>query len=496
MDPQLLDYFNRELAYLREAGSEFAAAHPKIARRLGMHGTEVDDPYVERLIESFGFMSARVQIKLDAEFPRFTERLLEVLYPNYLCPTPSMAVARLFPAGSNGGGNDMSAFRVARDSVFTAQAAPGEQTACRFRSSQDVTLWPVEIVEARLTGTPPDLADAVRRLPPHVRVAGALRLRLRLTRVPGTFASLKGLDELPVYLSGGEALASQLFELLHTSAVGTVTGVPGALAQQSKLVSDGALVHEALEPGQGLLPLQWNTFHGHNLLHEFFACPQRFWFFRLTGLRAGLALVDGPEAEVVVLLSRPPGALQPLVDAAQFALFCTPVINLFEAQGAHVAVAAAQSELHLVSHANQPLDFEVHSVQSLTEPADNQPRPALPGAAQRCVRPEPVGWCAGLRHRADPRAFHPSCAVCAEGAVVAADPATGFQPPAPCRSAATRGCIGPARHAQVVRRPERQGRLAADRQSGRLIAALGDTALAGPRAVAVRARRRMHADGG
>jgi len=86
MDPRLLDYYNKELVYMREAASEFASSHPKIARRLGMHGIEVADPYVERLIESFSFMSARMQIKLDAEFPRFTQRLLEVLYPNYLSP--------------------------------------------------------------------------------------------------------------------------------------------------------------------------------------------------------------------------------------------------------------------------------------------------------------------------------------------------------------------------------------------------------------------------
>jgi hypothetical protein len=102
MDPQLLDYYNKELVYMREMAGEFAASHPKIARRLGMHGIEVADPYVERLIEAFSFMSARMQIKLDAEFPRFTQRLLEVLYPNYLAPTPSMAVAQLHPSVKEG----------------------------------------------------------------------------------------------------------------------------------------------------------------------------------------------------------------------------------------------------------------------------------------------------------------------------------------------------------------------------------------------------------
>ena len=75
MDPQLLDYYNQELTYMREAAGEFADLHPKIARRLGLQGVEVADPYVERLIESFCFMSARMRIKLDAEFPRFSQRM-------------------------------------------------------------------------------------------------------------------------------------------------------------------------------------------------------------------------------------------------------------------------------------------------------------------------------------------------------------------------------------------------------------------------------------
>ena len=65
----MLDYYNRELAYVREQGSEFAEQFPKVAARLGMRGLEVADPYVERLLEGFAFMSARIQLKMDAEFP-------------------------------------------------------------------------------------------------------------------------------------------------------------------------------------------------------------------------------------------------------------------------------------------------------------------------------------------------------------------------------------------------------------------------------------------
>src|SRR5258708_33539045 len=102
MDRRLMTYYNRELQHLREVGAEFARDFPKIASRLGVEGLEGADPYVERLLEGFSFLAARVQMKLDAEFPRFTQHLLESVYPGYLAPIPSMAIVRFDPDPSEG----------------------------------------------------------------------------------------------------------------------------------------------------------------------------------------------------------------------------------------------------------------------------------------------------------------------------------------------------------------------------------------------------------
>ena len=363
MDPHLLEYYNRELVYMREMAGEFAEQHPKIARRLGMHGIDVADPYVERLIEAFSFMSARTQIKLDAEFPRFTQRLLEVIYPNYVCPTPSMAVAKFYPSASQG--DFTQGFKVPRQTAFRAKVPHGETTACEFRSAQEVTLWPIEIVEARLTATPPDIP----RLNRPMQVQGCLRLTLRTTgEIP--FSALQGLDRLPFYLCGDEAIASHLFELLHTSVLATLVTAPGNMSQPH-MVTDNALVHEGLEPGEGLLPLAWNTFHGNNLLHEYFACPSRFYFFALTQLMSGLKRVHAQEVEIVVLLSKPPGTLVNHVDVQQFALFCTPVINLFPHRTDRVPVNTKDSEFHVVPDSSRPMDFEVFSLTGVHGCSDN-----------------------------------------------------------------------------------------------------------------------------
>ena len=136
MDPRLLQYYNIELQHLREMGAEFAEQFPKIAARLGMNGLEVTDPYVERLLEGVGFLAARVHLKLDAEFPRFTQALLETIYPHYLAPTPSMLVAQFTPDGNEPGlasgvkvprGTTMPAFERALSQALERTAAFGAE---------------------------------------------------------------------------------------------------------------------------------------------------------------------------------------------------------------------------------------------------------------------------------------------------------------------------------------------------------------------------------
>ena len=146
MDPRLLRYYNRELQHLREMGAEFAEEFPKIAARLGMNGLEVTDPYVERLIEGVGFLAARVHLKLDAEFPRFTQALLETIYPHYLAPTPSMLVAQFTPDGNEPG--LASGVKVPRGTTMRGVKGADDPTECEFRTAQDLTLWPVEVVSA------------------------------------------------------------------------------------------------------------------------------------------------------------------------------------------------------------------------------------------------------------------------------------------------------------------------------------------------------------
>ncbi|MDD2759746.1 MAG: type VI secretion system baseplate subunit TssF [Methylomonas sp.] len=141
MDPRLLNYYNRELQHVREIGAEFAAEYPKIAARLGLDTFECADPYVERLFEGFAFMAARVQLKIDAEFPNFTQNLLEIVYPHYLATTPSMAVVEFKPDLTESGLSE--GFSIPKGTSLRSQIGKGEQTACEYQTAHPLKLFPI-----------------------------------------------------------------------------------------------------------------------------------------------------------------------------------------------------------------------------------------------------------------------------------------------------------------------------------------------------------------
>ena len=217
MDPRLLQYYNLELQHLRETGAEFAEQFPKIAARLGMHGLEVADPYVERLLEGVGFLAARVQLKLDAEFPRFTQALLEIVYPHYLAPTPSMLVAQLKPDAERSR-TWPAAPTVPRGSTLSGVLAADDATACEFRTAHDVTLWPIEIVSASYFSFAPDLP--LNALPIAQRIKGGLRIRLKTTA--GLKFAQTAIDRLRFYLAGRDDVANKLYELCLAAGLGVL----------------------------------------------------------------------------------------------------------------------------------------------------------------------------------------------------------------------------------------------------------------------------------
>ena len=356
MDPRLLQYYNLELQHLREMGAEFAQQFPKIAARLGMNGLEVTDPYVERLLEGVGFLAARVHLKLDAEFPRFTQALLETIYPHYLAPTPSMLVAQCSPDPNDP--NLATGFTIARGSAMQGQLAGDDVTACEFRTAQDVALWPIEIVSASYFSFAPDLP--LNALPIAQRIKGGVRIRLRTTA--GLKFSQTAIDRLTFYLAGRNELANQLYELCLATGLGVLALPAKGTPRWHELLPAASIRPVGFADSEALLPVTLRSFQGYRLVQEYFAFPQRFRFVELTRLAPIIKRIDANELELVILLGRGDPTLESVVDASNFALFCTPAINLFPKRADRIQVSDNAYEYHVVADRTRPLDFEIYEV--------------------------------------------------------------------------------------------------------------------------------------
>ena len=358
MDPRLLRYYNEELRHLREMGAEFAQAFPKIASRLGIEGLEVTDPYVERLLEGFAFLAGRIQLKLDAEFPRFTQRLLEIVYPQFLAPTPSMLVAQLNPDL-----NDPALAKgltLPRDSVLVSHAGKAGSTQCEFRTAHAATLWPVELAQVEYFTHAADLPLAA--LPEWRRYRSGLRLRLRATA--GMNFGQIALDALRLHCTGVDDVAYRLHELVCGSTLGVLVLPPRRPAAWHEALDGECIEPVGFEDDQALLPSTLAGFEGYRLLQEYFAFPQRFLFFDVAWLGDALrAQPDaGNEIDLVLLFSRVDNALLQAVDTGTLALNCVPAVNLLERRCDRIQVTPDQSEFQVVPDRTRPLDYEVHSL--------------------------------------------------------------------------------------------------------------------------------------
>lgn len=356
MDPRLLRLYETELAFMRDMGAEFAREFPKVASRLDLGSTDVADPYVERLLEGFAFLTARIQLKLEAEFPTFTQSLLQMVYPHYLAPTPSMAVVRFEP------GAGLRALPqgvvLPRGTALRSLLGSQDQTNCEFRTAHEVQLLPVELAEAEYMGS--SAAVSALGLPEQRGAKAAIRLRLRATG-EAPLARI-ALDRLTFFLGGPEGTRALLYEQLLANVVAIhLRPETRPLPWQERLPAT-ALQGRGLDEEEALLPRAPQSFDGYRLLQEYYAMPERCLFVELRGLERAASRCAGRELEVVILLGVAEPRLAGGFGPGHLALFCTPVVNLFPKRSDRVSLSERDTEHQVVVDRMRPLDFEVFSV--------------------------------------------------------------------------------------------------------------------------------------
>jgi type VI secretion system protein ImpG len=354
MDPRLLSIYNEELAYLRESAREFGEEHETVAARLGLKTPSDPDPYVERLLEGVAFLGARVQLKIRDQYPEFTQHLLHAVQPHYLAPTPSICIAAFEP--KDGDPALVRGHVVPRGTELRTTESGSETTPVIFRTAHDLTLWPLRIVEAEYFSSRAGIA-------PFAAMAGCRAesgLRLRFESVGGANLSQLTPDKLPIYLAGSESVPGELYRQIIGETVAVIARRPDS-ADATAAVRLPNPEQVGFNQEEALIPPELRSFRGYRLLTEYFACPERFLFAALRGLTEAFAAA-GQQCDIVLLFSRSSPILANAVSPANFRLFATPAINLFEKQLGRVQIDRHTHEYHVIPDRTRPLDFEVFRI--------------------------------------------------------------------------------------------------------------------------------------
>jgi type VI secretion system protein ImpG len=356
MRDDLLLYYERELTYIRQMAANFAERYPKIASRLVLEENKCEDPHVERLLEGFAFLAARVHLKIDDEFPQLTEAILSIVYPHLIEPIPSMSIAEIELDPTKGKLD--KGLRIPKGTLLYSRPVSG--VPCKFQTCYDLMLYPVSVSSAEFC-TPDRLRPIVKA--PEAQYA----VPLRFTAPPDIEVAKLEMDVLHFHLNGEGAFVHSLYEALSARTARILVRNPKDPRQPAVELPLSALRPMGFEKDEGVLNYPGRSFLGYRLLQEFFAFPEKFFFFELKGLAAVLGPSYQNEFEVIFLISRIESdearvRLETNVNASVFRTTATPIINLFPQTCEPILLDHKRAEYPIVPDVRRQSALEIHSI--------------------------------------------------------------------------------------------------------------------------------------
>jgi type VI secretion system protein ImpG len=360
MRDDLLVYYERELTFIRKMALQFSERYPKIAARLQLEPDKCEDPHVERMLEGFAFLAARVHLKIDDDFPEISEAMMSVVYPQFVRPIPSMAIVE-FQLDQDKG-KLTTGFPVTRNSTLYSKPVGG--VPCKFRTCYDTMLWPLNVTAAEWK-TPDRLKVPI----PNANASAALRLEIQCQ--PDVLLPKLGLDSLRFYLNGESSVVNTLYELLCANLLRVVIRDPDPKTRVRPVtLPASSLKPVGFKEEQGVLPYSSRSFLGYRLLQEYFTFPEKFLFLDLDGLEAVWPTGFKERAEIIFLFSNfEPDYQQRLelgVAPRTFRLGCCPIINLFEQTAEPILLNQRKYEYPIVPDVRRPSAIEVFSVEEVS----------------------------------------------------------------------------------------------------------------------------------
>lgn len=339
------DYYLHELGSLRKLGEEFALRNPGLSPYLAKEG---QDPDVERMLEGFAFLTGRLRQQLDEELPEVSHNLAQLLWPNYIRPIPSYSIIAYEPL------RDQSVPHIVprQSEVLSTPTRDGVQY--KFRTCYDTVVHPIEIHQSKY-------------------IVHGSKSQLELDFMMSCKGSLElcEMDSLRIYLNGSKFIAKELYLYLLQY---TETIEVEILDYQQEVLRTVHLPVRSITPvgfksDERMLPYSQNIFDGYVVLQEYFAYEQKFLFLDINNLDK----LFGIEKEILeksrhfrvrFYFSKRLGSAQTL-SKENFALYCTPIINLFEVDAIPIRKTPLEEEYLLSASEFDREESEVFLVDSV-----------------------------------------------------------------------------------------------------------------------------------
>jgi type VI secretion system protein ImpG len=345
MDDTLLRYYEQELTFVRRMGEEFAKKYPKVASRLLLEPGKCDDPNTERLIEAFAFLAGRIHKKIEDDFPEITESLLNIIFPHYTRPVPSMAVVEFQTAKKV---VPLEGYRIEKGTMLFSKPVNG--IPCQFSTCYPVTLWPIEVASVEL------------REPKHAVRDSLQALVIQLKTRDGLKFSQLAVDELRFFLNGSAHQVFPLYELIGNNVIRVI----GEFRNQEGKSESVTLGRDCLEllgltADQTMMSYPERSFPGYGLLLEYFCFPEKYLFFAIKGISQLKDKQPDDTIEIWMYLDRPAKTSAP-INTKNLLLHATPVINLYKRVAEPIWVDQTKTEYQVVPDVRRPQGSEIFNI--------------------------------------------------------------------------------------------------------------------------------------
>jgi type VI secretion system protein ImpG len=324
-------YYQHELFKLRELAKEFAKAHPAAAPMLS---SESVDPDVERLLEGTAFLTGHLNHKIDDDFPEIIHGLMDIVYPHYLRPVPSISIMSFEPKPSL-----IESIKVPSGTFLSSKEKDGIK--CLFQTCFDLDVHPLRILAAKT-------------------FAKEKEYKITLScQLAGLSLPQWNPDKLSFFLAGSYSKTSAIFACF-TQFLSRVKIISKTNDQEYILAEDD-FNPLGFDKTNSLFSYPAQSFSGFSLLQEYFIFPQKFLFFELSNLKNWKNKPDGNQFDIVFEFNEPPFDF-PDVSQDNFSLFSVPAVNVFPFEAEPIVMDHTKEKIRIRPSSKTGYGYQIYSV--------------------------------------------------------------------------------------------------------------------------------------